>query len=57
MEKVKNHHWILHIQISTYTKFQLKLTILIFLTKFTKFKSVSRSKLKIRISASVYGHF
>ena len=32
--KSEHHHWILHIQISLGTKFQLKLTILIFLTRF-----------------------
>ena len=34
--KSEHHHWILHIQISLGTKFQLKLTILIFLTRFTQ---------------------
>ena len=34
--KIKHHHWILHIQISLGTKFQWKLTILIFLTRFTQ---------------------
>ena len=32
--KRERHHWILHIQISLETKFRLKLTILIFLTRF-----------------------
>ena len=32
--KGEHHHWILHIQISLGTKFQLTLTIIIFLTKF-----------------------
>ena len=31
-----NHHWILHFQISLATKFQLKLTSLIFWTKFAQ---------------------
>ena len=36
-EKVNStHHWILHIQISLGTKIQLKLTILIFWTKFAQ---------------------
>ena len=34
--KSEHHHWIPHIQISLGTKFQLKLTILIFLTRFTQ---------------------
>ena len=34
--KNEHHHRILHIRISLDTNFQLKLTILIFLTKFTK---------------------
>ena len=33
-EKFENHPWSIHIQISVGTKFQLKWTILIFLTKF-----------------------
>ena len=32
--KIEQHHWILHIQISLGTKFELKLTILISWTKF-----------------------
>ena len=32
--KSGDHHWILHIQFSLGTKFQLTLTIIIFLTKF-----------------------
>ena len=34
--KIEHHHWILLIQISLGTKFQLKLTILIFLIRFTQ---------------------
>ena len=34
--KSEHHHWIPHIQISLRTKFQLKLTILIFLTRFAQ---------------------
>ena len=34
--KMKHHHWIPLIQISLGTKFQLELTILIFLTRFTQ---------------------
>ena len=34
--KIEHHHWILLIQISLGTKFQLKLTILIFWTKFAQ---------------------
>ena len=34
--KCEHHHWILHIRISFGTKFQLKLTISIFRTKFAK---------------------
>ena len=34
--KCEHHQWILHIQISLGTRFQLKLTILIFLTRFTQ---------------------
>ena len=34
--KSEHHHWILLIQISLDTKFQLKLTVLIFLTKFAQ---------------------
>ena len=34
--KNKRHHWIVHIRISLSTKFQLKLTILIFWTKFVQ---------------------
>ena len=34
--KSEHHHWIPHIQISLGTKFQLKLTILIFLTRFAQ---------------------
>ena len=37
-KKNENHRWILHIRISLDTKFQLKLTILIFWTKFTQKK-------------------
>ena len=35
-KKSKHHHWILHIQIILGTKFQPKLTILIFWTKFAE---------------------
>ena len=41
--KSKHHHWILLIQISPCTKFLLKMTILIFWTKFTQ-KGCFRSK-------------
>ena len=34
--KRDHHHWILHIQISLGARFQVKLTILIFLTRFTQ---------------------
>ena len=34
--KSEQRHWILHIRISLFTKFQLKLTILIFWTKFVQ---------------------
>ena len=34
--KSEHHHWILHVQFSFGSKFQLKLTILTFLTKFTQ---------------------
>ena len=34
--KIEHRHFILHIQISLVTKFQLKLTILIFLTVFVQ---------------------
>ena len=37
-EKSEHHHLILHIRIGLGTKFQLKLTILFFWTKFTKKK-------------------
>ena len=37
-KKNENHQWVLHIRISLDTKFQLKLTILIFWTKFTQKK-------------------
>ena len=33
-KKSEHHHWILHVQISVGTKFQLKVTILMFWTKF-----------------------
>ena len=35
-QKSEQHHWILHIRIWLATKFQLKVTILIFWTKFAK---------------------
>ena len=41
--KSEQHHWILHIRISLGTKFQLKVTILIFWTKFSR-KVCFRSK-------------
>ena len=34
--KIEHHHWILHIRISLATKFQIKLRILIFWTKFVQ---------------------
>ena len=34
--KIEHHHWILHIPICLGTKFQIKLTILIFWTKFVQ---------------------
>ena len=54
------HHWILHIQISLGTKFQLKLTILIFWTIFAQkgyFQSLSEkmnTTIKFCIFKSVY---
>ena len=39
--KIRHHHWILHIQISLSTKFQHKLIILIFWTKFASKKVFS----------------
>ena len=44
--KSEHHYWILHIRISLGTKFLLKLTILIFLTKFAQ-KGNFRSKTEI----------
>ena len=44
-EKSEQHHWILHIRISLGTKFSLKLTILIFWTKFAE-KEYFRLKTK-----------
>ena len=41
---IEHHHWILHIQIRSITKFQLDLTTLIFWTKFPK-KGHFRSKI------------
>ena len=58
MGQVKNrncdyHHWILNIQISLGTKFQFKLTILIFLTKFA-LKGFFQSKMEnIGISVGI----
>ena len=42
-QKSEHHHWILHIRISLDTKFQPKLTILIFWTKFAQ-KGFSQSE-------------
>ena len=42
-KKNERHHGILHVQITLSTKFQLKLTILIFWTKFVQ-KRYSRLK-------------
>ena len=60
-EKVKKtEHWILHIQIGLGTKFQLKLTILVFLSKFAEkeyFQSKSEkmnTTIKFCILKSVY---
>ena len=51
-KKSEHHHWILHIRVSLRTKFQLKLTILIFLlTKFDQkesFRSKKNSHLCLR---------
>ena len=41
--KTDHHHWILHISINLWTKFQSKPKILIFWIKFVK-KGISRSK-------------
>ena len=54
--KSQHHHWILHIRIVLGTKFQLRLTILNFWTKFAK-KDVSGLKRKILIFACIHGHF
>ena len=42
--KSGDHHWILHIEFSLGTKFQLTLTIIIFLTKFAKKGNYFQSK-------------
>ena len=58
--KIGHHHWILHIWVSPGTKFQLKLTILIFWTKFAQkgyFQSKSEkmnTTIKFCIFKSVY---
>ena len=44
-KKIEHHHWILHIRISLGTKFQLKLIILTFWTKFAQ-KEYFQSKTK-----------
>ena len=36
MAKIEHHHWLLLIQINLVTKFQFKLKILIFWTKFAQ---------------------
>ena len=51
-----NRHWALHIWIILGTKFQLKLTILIFWTKFLK-KCISGMKQKNHSFASVYSRY
>ena len=63
-EKNYYYYWILHIWISLSTNFQLKLTIAIFWTKFTKKGSYFQSKadkidsiLHIRISLCIKFHF
>ena len=53
--KSKHHHWFLRIQIDLMTKFQLKLTISIFWTKFAK-KGISglKQKQKMKITIKFY---
>ena len=55
-QKSEHHHWILHIWISLSTKFQVKLTVLIFWTKFA-LKSYFWSKtekMNITIESSIF---
>ena len=53
-ENSEHHHWILHVRSSLGTKFQLKLTILIFWTKFAQ-KRCFRSKTeKVNIAIEFY---
>ena len=54
--KTENRQWVLHIRTSLGTKFQLKLTILIFLTKFAQ-KVISGRKWKNRTCACVHSHY
>ena len=53
----EHHHWILHIRISLGTKFQLKLTILIFFWPILLKKGISGRKRKNRTCAFVYGRY
>ena len=47
--KIEHHHWILHIRINVGIKFQVKLILLTFWTKFAQ-KSISHQKQKKRTS-------
>ena len=58
-DKSEHHHWMLHIRISLGTKFKLRLTILIFQTKFAQkvyFRSKS-AKVNITIEFSIFKLF
>ena len=48
------HYWILHFQISRGTKFQLKLSILIFWTKFTQKQCFWSEKVNISIELCIF---
>ena len=52
--KSESHHWILYIWISLDMKFQLKLTILIFWTKFTQKVYFQSKKEKVNITIDFY---
>ena len=55
--KSGHHHWILHVRISVGTKFQLKLTILIFWTKFCFQNFHSKTKKWTASSNSAYSNY
>ena len=51
-KKTEHHHWILHVRISVGTKFQLKVTILMFWTELSQ-KGYFHSKKKKKWAASL----